>query len=100
LDKDDFRKIKNNYKYAQRLQSDYNEFHYVGITTLMNNHTNLWKKLTDEDKELLKSDKRFSTRIKSEAYYTLPNYLRELKGIKPIVQGLIEDIKKEIRSLK
>jgi hypothetical protein len=90
----------NNYKYVKNLQADYDKFHYDGITTLIHDNVNTWNSLSEEDKQFLKNDKRLTSRMFTEGYYSLPKYLAELKNIKPILQDLIENIIQELKRLK
>jgi len=90
----------NNYEYVKSLQASYDKFHYDGITTLWHDNISASIRLTDEDKEFLKNDKRFVSRFNSEGQYSLPNYLDELKNIKPKMQELIENIIQELKRLK
>ena len=88
------------YEYVKSLQLYYNKVHYDKFSSASSvNNIDWWGKLTDEDRVVLKNDKRLYLAMKSEAYYSLPNYLNELEYIKPISYELIEDLEKEIKRL-
>ena len=89
------------YPYVKSLQAYYDKVHYDKVS-LSPSLTNIdwWDKLTDEDKQVLKNDRRLFLGMKSEAYYSLQNYLDELEYMKPISQELIENLKQEIKRLK
>lgn len=89
------------YEYIKDLQSQYDKVHYDNVTKLLsNNLIDMWEELSDEDKQILKNDKQLYLGMKSDAHYSLPNYLNELKLIKLMSKELIENIREEIKHLK
>ena len=91
----------NNYKYVKNLQAYYDMSHYDRISTSSTiNNIDWLEKITNEDKLFLKNDRELYLLMKLEANYTLPNYLNELKNIKPISQELIKNTRQELTRLK
>lgn len=88
------------YKYVKSLQAYYDMSHYDRFTSSPTIGNIDWWKFSDEDKQALKNDKQLFLVMKSEANYSLPNYLDKLEYIKPISQQLIENLNQEIKRLK
>ena len=88
------------YEYVKSLQAYYDMSHYDRFSsspTIMNID---WWRFSDEDKQALKNDKQLFLVMKSEANYSLPNYLDKLEYIKPISRQLIENLNQEIKRLE
>jgi hypothetical protein len=88
------------YKYVKDLQEYYDMSHYDRFSSSSTIQNIDWWRFSQEDKQALKKDKELFLVMKSEANYSLPNYLRELEKIEPISKDLIENLKLEIERLK
>jgi len=88
------------YKYVKSLQEYYDMSHYDRFSSSSTIKNIDWWRFSDEDKQALKNDRQLFLVMKSEANYSLPNYLDELEFIKPISQELIENLNQEIKRLK